>query len=92
MESLAVKVRINDGDQLINNIILVKGCNLDFQMIEHEIGVSICERSDAKVTINIERDKKQTMILNYIVDNIDTNINCLRYLPFNQVNAIFRVI
>ena len=91
VESIAIKVRINDGDPLINNVIALDG-ELDFDFIEHDIGVCICSRPDVKVSINLERDKKQTMILNYIVDNISTNIQCLKYLPFSQVNAIYRTI
>ena len=57
IESFAIKVRINDGDPLINNVLLLEG-DLDFESIEHDVGVSISNRPDVKVSINIERDKK----------------------------------
>ena len=61
---------------------MVEG-EVDFKEIEHDMGVTICSTSDPKIRIQVERDRKQTMILNYLLSNIETNIKCLRYLPFS---------
>ena len=74
---------MNNGEPIISNVIVLQGEEIKFESIEHDLGICIGNTPDIKISINIEKDKKQTLILNYIIDNIETNINCLKYLPFS---------